>query len=180
VSMESSSNSSFKDSSTSSFKSNSGNSKSISKSIQIGASPTAVYSQCTRFEKFPNFIEGIKEVRQLSHSRLYCRTQLLGLEREWEADIEEQIPDRRISWRCTVGASHSGSLELEPLEETKTRLCLTLSFDPAPSPERIPLIEELLQRQLEMLKELLEAPRPIPRHGKIEEGQVGRVKDYPE
>jgi len=107
----------------------------ISKSIEIGAKANKIYSQCIRFEKFPHFLERLNEVRQISHNCLYWRAEFPGQELEWEVQIEAQVPDQRISWRCSIGASNSGSVDLEKLEENLTRVRFELSL---PDPPLIP------------------------------------------
>ena len=63
-----------------------------------------VYNQWTQFEDFPRFMEGVLEVRQLDDKRLHWRAKVGGSEKEWEAEIVDQVPDRRIAWKNLRGA----------------------------------------------------------------------------
>jgi uncharacterized membrane protein len=50
--------------------------------------------------------------------------------REFDAEITEQRPGRRVAWRAISGPEHSGSVEAEPLDEARTRLRLQLEYAP--------------------------------------------------
>ncbi len=42
-------------------------------------------------------MEGVLEVRQLDDKHLYWRTKVGGLEKDFETEITEQMPDKRIA-----------------------------------------------------------------------------------
>ena len=73
--------------------------ESVEKTIEIDAPVQKVYNQWTQFEEFPKFMEGVTEVRQLDDKRLHWKAEIGGQEREWDAEIYEQVPDQRIAWR---------------------------------------------------------------------------------
>jgi uncharacterized membrane protein len=98
---------------------------------------SAVYNQWTQFEQFPKFMEGVKEVRQLDDRRLFWRAEILGQEVEWEAEIYEQIPDQRIAWRSITGHPNRGAVYFTPVGTGKTRIMLTLEYEPLGAAERI-------------------------------------------
>jgi uncharacterized membrane protein len=64
----------------------------IEKSIEVEAPVRAVYNQWTQFEDFPQFMEGVREVRQLDEAHLHWRAEVGGKEQVWEAEITEQTP----------------------------------------------------------------------------------------
>jgi len=102
----------------------------IEKSIEVEAPLQQVYNQWTQFEEFPKFMEGVEEVRQLDNKRLFWRAQIWGKTEEWEAEIYEQIPDQRIAWRSVVGAPNAGAVAFQPVGSTRTRVTLTLNYQP--------------------------------------------------
>lgn len=58
-------------------------------SIEVNAPISAVYNQWTQFEEFPNFMEGVEEVRQEGPKSLLWRVNVGGKEKQWEAEITE-------------------------------------------------------------------------------------------
>ena len=67
----------------------------IEKKIVVDAPLDDVYAQWTQFEAFPEFMEGVVEVRQLDDKRLHWKAKIAGKEKEWDAEIFEQTPDER-------------------------------------------------------------------------------------
>ena len=71
----------------------------IEKSIEVNAPLRAVYDQWTHFEEFPRFMEGIVRVRQVDDTHLRWHARIGGKDKEWDAEIIEQVPDRRCCAR---------------------------------------------------------------------------------
>jgi uncharacterized protein YndB with AHSA1/START domain len=99
-------------------------------SIDINAPLRAVYNQWTQFEEFPRFMEGAQEVRQDGPRNLFWKARIAGKEKQWEAEILEQIPDQRIVWQSIDGTPNSGEVTFEPLDEERTRVILTMEYEP--------------------------------------------------
>src|SRR5205814_945335 len=74
----------------------------IEKSIDVNAPLSMVYNQWTQFEDFPEFMEGVREVRQLDDKRLHWRAKIGGKEKEWEAEIFEQGRAETGAWRGEI------------------------------------------------------------------------------
>jgi len=103
---------------------------SIEKTIEVDVPLRTAYNQWTQFEDFPKFMEGVKEVRQLDDKRLHWRAEVLGKDVEWYAEITQQIPDERITWKSTSGAHNAGSISFQPVGPSKTRLTLRIEYEP--------------------------------------------------
>jgi uncharacterized protein YndB with AHSA1/START domain len=99
-------------------------------SIDINAPVRAVYNQWTQFEEFPRFMEGVEEIRQDGPRNLFWKARIAGKEKQWEAEILEQIPDQRIVWQSIDGTPNSGEVTFEPLDEERTRVILTMEYEP--------------------------------------------------
>ena len=99
-------------------------------SIDINAPLHAVYNQWTQFEEFPRFMEGVEEVRQDGPRNLFWKARIAGKEKQWEAEIVEQIPDQRITWQSIDGTPNSGEVTFERLDEERTRVILTMEYEP--------------------------------------------------
>ena len=80
----------------------------IEKTIDVDAPVRAVYNQWTQFEEFPRFMAGVKEVRQLDDTHVHWHAEIWGKDKEWDAEITEQEPDKRISGRASPGATERG------------------------------------------------------------------------
>ena len=62
--------------------------------------------------------------------RLHWRAEIAGRDKEWDAEIFEQIPDQRVAWRSLRGAKNSGMVNFTPLGPNKTSVNLKLNYDP--------------------------------------------------
>jgi uncharacterized membrane protein len=70
----------------------------LEKSIDVNVPAHMAYNQWTQFEDFPKFMEGVVAVQQLDDKNLHWRTNIGGKEKTFDAEITEQIPDKRIAW----------------------------------------------------------------------------------
>ena len=104
--------------------------KTTENSITVDVPVSRAYNQWTQFEEFHLFMEGVKEVKQVDDKRLHWKAEIGGKVKEWDAEIFEQVPDQRISWRSTGGAKNSGTISFTPLGSDRTELNLHLDYDP--------------------------------------------------
>lgn len=99
-------------------------------SINVNVPVTTAYNQWTQFEEFPRFMEGVQEVKQLSDSRLHWRANVGGVEKEWDAKIDEQTPDSRITWHSLNGPVNSGDVTFHRLSDNACRVLVRMQYDP--------------------------------------------------
>jgi uncharacterized membrane protein len=109
----------------------------IEESIEIEAPVRTVYNQWTQFERFPQFMEGVEEVRQLDDKRLHWVANVAGRRHEWDAEIREQVPDERIAWRSTSGERSEGAVRFEKIAENRTRVHVAIQYEPAGALEKL-------------------------------------------
>ena len=132
----------------------------IEKSIEVHCPVRTVYNQWTQFEDFPRFMSGVKEVRQLDDTHVHWHAEVWGKDKEWDAEITEQVPDERISWKSTSGASTSGTVRFESLGPDVTRVRLALAYEPEGAIENIGdavgLMSARVQESVEDIKEFIE------------------------
>ena len=102
----------------------------IEKSIEINVPVRTAYNQWTQFEEFPKFMEGVKQVKQLDDTHLHWKAEIGGKEKEWDAEITEQIPDTRIAWRSRDGANNAGVVSFHPVSTTTSKVNLMMEYDP--------------------------------------------------
>jgi uncharacterized membrane protein len=102
----------------------------VATSIEVNVSVRTAYNQWTQFEEFPRFMDGIKEVHQLDDRRHHWKAQIGGKEKEWDAEITEQIPDQRIAWKSLGGAMNQGMVTFESLSDNKSLVQLNIAYEP--------------------------------------------------
>ena len=134
----------------------------IEKSIEVDVPVPVAYNQWTQFEEFPQFMEGVEEVRQLDAKRLHWKASILGVTREWDAEIVDQTPDQQIAWRAVGGTKNDGVVMFlaDPMNTTRTRVRLRLEFEPEGVVEKagdaLHVVERRVQGDLERFKEFIE------------------------
>jgi uncharacterized membrane protein len=97
--------------------------------VEVDCPIRTVYNQWTQFEEFPRFIAGVKEVIQLDDTHVRWHAEIWGRDNEWDAEITEQVPDQRISWRSTSGEENAGTVRFEPLPGNRTLVRLAIGVD---------------------------------------------------
>jgi hypothetical protein len=132
----------------------------VEKSIQVDVPVTTAYNQWTQFEDFPAFMGGVKEVRQLDDRRLHWVAEIAGVRREWEASVLEQVPDQKVAWAATAGATNAGAVRFEPAGAGSTVVYLTLEYEPEGVVEQVGdklgIVERQVTSDLERFKALVE------------------------
>jgi uncharacterized membrane protein len=63
----------------------------IEKTIEVDRPVSAVYDQWSRFQDFPQFMKGIKEVRKIDDTYLRWVAEIGGRVKRWDAQIVEQV-----------------------------------------------------------------------------------------
>ncbi len=103
----------------------------VNNEVDVEAPISAVYNQWTRFSDFPRFMSGVNAITQLDDRRLHWEVSILGVDREFDAEITDQTPDERIAWRSLDGeVKHAGVVTFHRLAEDSTRVSLDLDWDP--------------------------------------------------
>jgi len=133
----------------------------IEKSIEVQCPVSKVYNQWTQFEEWPRFMAGVKEVKQLDDTHVHWHAEIWGKEKEFDAEITEQVPDQRIAWRSTSGdAPNGGAVRFEPIGPDRTRVHLTMEYEPQGVVEnvgdKLGLLSARVQNSVEDFKKYIE------------------------
>lgn len=120
----------------------------IEEHIEVNCPVRTAYDQWTQFEDFPRFMSGVKEVKQLDDTHVHWVGQIWGKEKQWDAEITEQVPDQRIAWRSTNGPANAGEVRFEPLGPNKTRVHVAMSYEPEGAIENMADALGAMSRQL--------------------------------
>jgi uncharacterized membrane protein len=133
----------------------------IEKSIEINVPVRAAYNQWTQFEEFPKFMEGVKQVKQIDDTHLHWKAEIGGKEKEWDAEITEQIPDDRIAWRNRNGAKNAGVVTFHRLSDSRSKVMLQLEYDPEGVVENVGdtmgVVSQRVLGDLERFKQYIES-----------------------
>ena len=132
----------------------------VERSIEVQVPVRTAYDQWTQFEDFPHFMGGVKEVRQKGDQRLHWVAEIAGVRREWDAAVLEQVPDQKIAWAATGGATNAGAVRFEPVGAASTIVHLTLEYEPEGLVEQVGdklgIVERQVKSDLERFKTLIE------------------------
>ena len=82
-------------------------------------------------------VRACEEVRQVGDALTHWVAQIAGVRREWDAEIIEQVPDQKVAWAATTGATNAGAVFFDDVGADRTRVRLTLEFEPEGIVERI-------------------------------------------
>lgn len=88
----------------------------VTRTITVNRPPKEVYRFWRDFENLPRFMGHLEEVRATGGARSHWRAKgPAGMTVEWDAEITEDVPDERISWRSLEGADvdNSGTVQFK-------------------------------------------------------------------
>lgn len=153
-----------------------GASSSVSESIEINVPVKTAYNQWTQFEDFPQFMKSVKEIRQLDDKHLHWRANVAGEEKEWDVEITEQVPDKRIAWRSITGVKNGGVATFHKISDTCCRVMVQMDYEPENAIESVGdamgAVRMELRGNLQNFKELLE------KRGSETGGWRGEIKQH--
>lgn len=121
----------------------------VEKSIEVQVPVSTAYNQWTQFEEFPRFMGGVREVRQLDDRRMHWVAEIGGVQREWDARVLEQVPDRKVAWAATEGVTNAGAVYFQPVDAGRTMVSLHLEYEPEGLLEKAGDKLNIIERQAE-------------------------------
>ncbi|MFI9589725.1 SRPBCC family protein [Nonomuraea sp. NPDC052265] len=102
----------------------------IEHSVDVNVPIRVAYNQWTQFESFPEFMEGVESVKQVSDTLTEWVVEIAGVRREFQAEITEQHPDERVAWRGTDSPHHAGVVTFHRIDADTTKVTLQMEYDP--------------------------------------------------
>ena len=99
-------------------------------SIQVQAPISEVYRRWTDFQRFPTFMSNVEEVRPLGGDRYHWVARIFGVKQEWDAEVIDQQPNSRVSWRSVSGPYNQGTVSFSQLGTGATEIRLRLEYAP--------------------------------------------------
>ena len=86
----------------------------LEKSIQIGRPAYEVFDRWANLDRLPRWSQCIEEVRS-SGDRSHWKVSVDGRRLEWDAEIEQFIPNQAIGWKSINGPKHTGRINFSQL-----------------------------------------------------------------
>jgi uncharacterized protein YndB with AHSA1/START domain len=133
----------------------------VEKTIVVSVPVSTAYNQWTQFEDFPQFMGGITSVTQLSDDRLQWVAEIAGVRRQWQAKIVEQVPDQKVAWAATEGATNAGAVTFADAGGGQTTVHLSLEYEPEGLVEKVGdklnIVENQAEGDLERFKAFIES-----------------------
>ena len=105
-------------------------------------------------------MKGVRKVTQLDDQRLHWETEIGGKNKECDARITDQIPDRLIAWQSEGGEYTSSAVEFAATGPNRTRIDLQVLYDPEGFVEKtgdaLGVVSSKIEGDLERFKEFIE------------------------
>ena len=132
----------------------------VEKSVVVNVPVSTAYNQWTQFEEFPHFMGGVKQVTQLDDKHLEWVAEIAGVKRQWTATILEQVPDQKVAWAATEGATNAGAVHFRAAGPDTTVVQLVLEYAPEGLVEKVGdalnIVEKQAEGDLERFKAFIE------------------------
>ncbi len=91
----------------------------------------AVYQQWLDVESFPKFVPALRAVTATSDFYSHWTLSIGRITREFAAEITEQLPEERVSWRSLTGdVTFDGSTTFEEITDETTKVTVTVNWTP--------------------------------------------------
>lgn len=155
----------------------------IQEAVDVAVPLDLAYDSWSQFEEWPGYMNRLDRVEQVDDSTVKMSAGILGVQRDFTADIVEQRPKERIEWDVAEGFDHSGVVTFHKLAPRLTRIEVSMDVHPRGILERAArefgftrrAVRTDLHRfkaHVEMGNESVEGWR-----GTIEDGEVKKKKE---
>lgn len=101
--------------------------RNVLRSIVVNVPPERAFAIWSDFENYPRFMAPIVRVQQ-DGNRLLWRAMFDGQSAEWEAEVVELSPHRRVAWHATRGRHHHVVVTLRPLDAQRTEVTMGAEY----------------------------------------------------
>ncbi|NWF26644.1 SRPBCC family protein [Streptomyces sp. PKU-EA00015] len=121
----------------------------VKETVEVEVPVSTAYNQWTMFEEFPNFMEGVEAVTQVDDRHNHWTTRIGGVQREFDTEIVDQLPDERIAWRTISGdTKQKGMVSFQRLDDTHTRVELVMDVEPGGMAEKAADMTGMIDRRV--------------------------------
>ena len=132
----------------------------IEKSIEVNVPEYTAYAQWMKFEEFPQFMQGVKEVTRLDAKRFHWKAESAGQKKEWDTEITEQAADQRLAWTSRGDDIKGWVVTFHQLSNARSKIMLQVEYDPQSVAENVGealgVVSSRVEGDLERFKEFIE------------------------
>jgi uncharacterized membrane protein len=132
----------------------------ITKSVVVNILCSTAYNEYTQFEDFPQFMRGVKSIRQIDDDTMQWNAEVGGKDVQWTSTTTEQVPDTVIAWESTSGKPNHGRAVFKPQGGDSTLIEVTMRYEPEGIIENVGdavgFVTSRLEGDLQRLKHFLE------------------------
>jgi uncharacterized membrane protein len=133
----------------------------VNQTIEIDVPRETAYNQWTQLESFPQFMSGIERIEQVSDAKTHWIVKIMGVTREFDAEITEQHPDEWIAWKTEGGLVHSGEVIFKEGTGSSTLVAVQVEYEPQDYVEQagveLGIVQLRLDKDLKKFKEFIES-----------------------
>jgi uncharacterized membrane protein len=156
----------------------------LEKSLQIGRPVDEVFRAWVDLERLPQLSPAIQQITRHG-DRSHWRVVIDGQTYEWDAMIEQFIPNQSVGWKSLSGPKHTGRISFSPIGHD-TLVHVTMNYAP---PMRLfspffPALSEHLENRIERVLRDFKAsieknaqPAPVPHEPVPATGTFGGGQD---
>ena len=123
----------------------------VQKSVDVDVPVGTAYNQWTQFESFPQFMDGVESITQTTDAHNHWVVKVGGVQREFDTEIVDQVPDQVIAWRSVGGdtGGQNGRVTFESLGASSTRVNILIGWEPEGLVEKAGAALNFDQRQVD-------------------------------
>ncbi len=134
----------------------------VIETIDVDVPVSTAYNQWTQFESFPHFLSFVESIEQIGDTLTHWKVTIAGVEREFDAEITEQLPDERVAWKSLGGdVEHAGVVTFHRLSDATSRVAVQLDWEPQSIVEKAGALlgvdDASIKSDLKNFKEFIEA-----------------------
>lgn len=132
----------------------------VEEDIVVNAPIDRVYNEWTQYERFPAFMENVKEVRRTGPDMTHWVAEAAGQHIEWDARTIAES-GRRVAWTAQGEAGQSGEVHFEQVDPQKTRIHVKMDYSLDSSIKEaaastLGIDDRAVARDLENFKDMIE------------------------
>jgi uncharacterized membrane protein len=130
----------------------------IETSIDVCVPMETAYDQWKQFEKLPQFMKGLKQIKRFDNNPLQWNAD--SRDQEWEPEITDQAPDHGGAQSYQPSSLTEGVVTFQPVSDAMSKVLLQLAYTPGDVIETVQdglaAVSSCMQEELERFKAFAE------------------------